>query len=270
MSDFIKPINLINLFVGIIGIAFGYYFYKLSQPSVSLHYFINKEQIANLDRDEYGITKDGKDLGIRSLYKTTVGIWNAGTVPLDRSLVRRPLIIELSKEGSIISASIEKISNNVANFGLVNSSKGVQVNWTYFDPHFAALVVLYHSSDEVPQVSLRYVGDENIASRVAARLADAPNFFIAVGLGIFVCLIAFPLFIWISILMDDWLKKKGIEEINVIGLRFPIPVLSSFLGGGLIFAMSLLMFDSKFGADLGRRVLGIDVPTVLQSGLQIK
>src|SRR6202035_5312634 len=209
-SDFFRPINVINLLIGILGLSLGYYFFKASQPTVQVAYVYNTELVAQLDDPRFTLSKEGELLPVRSLYRTTIAIWNAGSAPIEPGAVRRPLTVEFSPNVQVIDAKIEKISHNVSSAGLSNNSSKLEIDWKYFDPGFYFILQLYQSSDDSPQVSLRYIGDKEIVTQFPKRLVDtwyftAVSFFIA----IFIMALAFSVGAWLSTKAERYLESRG-------------------------------------------------------------
>jgi hypothetical protein len=88
--------GVVSVAIGIFGILFGLYTYRASQPVASVGYVALREPIARLQGSDFSLSVDGQALSSRSLYRSTVGIWNAGTVPLEKVNVRRPLTVEFT------------------------------------------------------------------------------------------------------------------------------------------------------------------------------
>lgn len=113
-----------------------------------------------LNRPDLTISKNGEVLNTRSLYRTLVGIWNSGTVALDPGQVRRNLTVEFPSADKILDAQMLLQSSSAINLSLDATDKNVIGKWDHFDPRYFIGIAIYHYQDQIPQVSLRYVGDE--------------------------------------------------------------------------------------------------------------
>lgn len=208
-SEFWKPINILNLSIGILGLVFGFYFYKASQPSVRAAYVLNTELIARLEDPTFTLSKDGVSLPVRSLYRTTVAIWNAGTAPIEKGSVRRPLTIEFSPSAKVIDANIVKVSHNVSAPTLTRDASKVELDWKYFDPNFYFVIQFYHSTAEPPQISLRYIGDQEVAAQVPRAITESGYMVILFFVGFVGFMLVLFSAMWAGTKMEDYVKGRG-------------------------------------------------------------
>jgi hypothetical protein len=180
--EFFRPFNFVTLVLAFVGFGLAYYFYKASQPVARLQYVIRTEQIANLDRADLAITKDGKPMAARTLYRTLVGVWNAGTVPIETSSIRRPLTIEFSP-GTILDALMVRQSSTIMGVNVKADNESVVANWDHFDPSYYLIISVYHFNNDIARPSLRYIGDQEISEFVKADLTndDVQTFIVAFG-----------------------------------------------------------------------------------------
>jgi hypothetical protein len=179
MSEFFKPVNLVSLALAVIGVVLAVYFYLSTLPVTNLQYVSKTELVASLDhpdprlnRPDLTIAKDGEVLDARSLYRTVIGIWNSGTVPLDPSQVRRNLTAEFPSADKILDAQTLLQSSSVINLVLAANDRSVVGKWDHLDPRYFIGIAVYHYQNQIPQVSLRYIGDEEIARKVATELNE--------------------------------------------------------------------------------------------------
>jgi hypothetical protein len=258
MLEFLKPFNVVTLILALVGLFLAYYFYKAAQPLVDLRYVLNTEMLAKLDRSDLRLTKDGNLLTTRSLYRTFIGIWNAGTVPIETGSIRRPLTIEFRPD-TILDASVVRQSNTVIGLDLKPGKTSVVGTWEHFDPRYYVIIGIYHYDKEIPQPSLRYIGDQEILSEVAADLSPA-NIAAAWVTAMFVVVLLALLFSQFGNLMID---KVLPDKRKVVGTGLAFAVI--IFGGAYVWYFFL---TARF-IPITRSIMGITVPTEIAQTLAV-
>lgn len=188
VREFFSPINILNLVIGISGLVLGYYFYLAAQPVTKLGYVLQTELVAKLTNDDLSITKAGRLLEARTLIKSRVGAWNAGSVSIEPNSIRRPFTIEFSPDVIVYDAVMSKNSHNVSDAKLQVIGNKIEVAWKYFDPGFFFVVEILHSGVSPAQVSIRYVGDREIAAEFPRNIRESHWWFGIIGI-ILICVI---------------------------------------------------------------------------------
>src|SRR6266481_3536057 len=113
-----------------------------------------------------------RHLETRSLFRTIIGVWNAGTVPIDPGQVRRWLTVEFPSSEGILDSKILVQSSSLINLKLDNKERTVIANWDHLDPNYYVGIAIYHYKNETPQASLRYIGDTEILQEVKTDLKE--------------------------------------------------------------------------------------------------
>ncbi|MCX6219902.1 MAG: hypothetical protein NTZ69_02800 [Bacteroidia bacterium] len=169
-NEFKKPINLISLFLAILGILVGIYFYHSSKQYRDICYQVDhiaskiydsKNTTSNLhliDKDSLPIIED--------VYYIRGKIWNSGNLSIPSSDVRVPLKIELKSCKRILDFKIEKqYEDSTQCFQLKEiGSNALEINWRYFDPNngFSYQII--------------YLGEENVDFSLKGKILNISNF----------------------------------------------------------------------------------------------
>jgi hypothetical protein len=133
------------------------------------------------------ITKNAQPIETPTLYRTLIGIWNAGTVPIEPSSIRQvrhALTIEF-RHGTILDASIVQQSNTIMGAKVTGDEKSLEINWDHFDPSYYLILSVYHYLDDISRPSLRYIGDQEILESVSVNVRH-DRLFLSLMVGIVV------------------------------------------------------------------------------------
>jgi hypothetical protein len=256
--------------LGVLGLLLGYYFFKAAQPTFRVGYVFDTELVAQLDEPSFSLQKDGVSLPVRSLFRTEIAVWNAGTAPIDPGSVRRPLTIEFSSKVQVIAAKIEKASHNVSLPVLTKDTSKITLDWRYFDPNFYFVVQLYQSTAEPPQISLRYIGDREIAGAIPRKLADSGYDEVVIfGLGAIIILVLGTIGNWVANKATHYVTTSGKvqilkEKVPRENFRFLIYMATCIIFGSLV----LYSVVGKINM-LGRAVFGFSVPSGISEFISI-
>jgi len=266
MSDFVKPFNLITLALAIVGLGLAVYFYVSTLPVIRVYYLSDTALVARLDdpnqqlsRPDLTIVKDGHVLNTRSLFRTIIGVWNAGTIPIDPDKVRRDLTIEFQPPDSILDAKIVFQSSSVIKLELNQTANAAIVKWAHLDPKYAIIIAIYHYKNGGPQASLRYIGDSEILDEVSNNLKTSyyPGL---VWFGIFIVVILTSVILaMIGSFVDKFLPEK-FQKVSLI--IFLITFVLGFVYLGVV-----AYTDRIYG--LTRSVLGITAPSQISDLIPI-
>jgi hypothetical protein len=175
-SDFTKPYNVVTTLLAIISIALAVYFYRSTVPVAEVRFVSNKDVVAELDRPEFSLALNGKVIQSRTLHRSIIGIWNAGTVAFEPNVVRRALTIEFGSDDVIVDAQIFRQSHELIGPILKFSEKNIVVTWDHFDPNFYIVVRAYHYKDNSPRLSLRSIGDKEISNEIDSDIFKSAKF----------------------------------------------------------------------------------------------
>lgn len=165
-----KPINVMFLLLGLVGITLSIYFYfqslktkeisfELIEPASLIYDSSNaSSSIKLLDKDSLSI----KD----NVYILTGIIWNSGDLPISEDDVRKGVSLNLSSAKKILDFKILKQNDaEVAKFSLnKKSGNALGLNWKYFDPKFGF------------SFQIIYTGNENPDFKISGKILDVPEF----------------------------------------------------------------------------------------------
>jgi hypothetical protein len=146
--DFIKPINMTFLVLGVAGLLFGWYEYKEAVPNPQLamntttqivwDYTSANPELTVLDKAGQKVDGD--------IYASQITVWNSGNVRLDNvdesTIIRKPLTFFLQGTGRILSASITKSLQSAGDWSVDSSPALATMHWRHFDLGAAVQVLL--------------------------------------------------------------------------------------------------------------------------------
>ena len=170
IADFLRPINIIFLLIGVIGVILGVISYWSSRQNAQISYYTNTIQI--VDQKEPGPFTVLDSLGRpvkENIYATNVTVWNSGDLPLEPDKVRRPLQISLTggEETHILDAKLAYTTReNSSSFTLTTIFRNIGRTWRklgcrdpveHFDPTEGFRLKLIYASKEQQSVLVKGV-----------------------------------------------------------------------------------------------------------------
>ncbi|MBL0273601.1 MAG: hypothetical protein IPQ06_11165, partial [Chitinophagaceae bacterium] len=170
ISDFKKPINIIPLIIGILGIVLSFFFYFDGKKVKNVSYSLPETPSLIFDskNSSSAIKLYEKDTVLisRNVYLLTGMIWNSGNLPIDKSDIRVPITLVLDKSNRILDFKIIKQKDSsIANFVLSKTNNNIlSLDWRYFDPHFGI------------SFQIIYEGDVTHSFQLKGKILDVSNF----------------------------------------------------------------------------------------------
>ena len=162
--------NILNLFIAIVGILIGVYFYYQSRQTKDISYQIDKSasKIYDIKNTSSLIRLIEKDTILikENVYYVRGKIWNSGNLPIQSNDIRKPLTITLNSCKRILDYKIEKqYEDNTQGFVLTKTNNNsLKISWKYFDPKngFSFQVI--------------YLGDENLNGKLKGKILGISQF----------------------------------------------------------------------------------------------
>ncbi len=153
LNDFKKPVNIISLLIGVLGIILSLLFYFNGKKIKSISYSIAETPslIFDSQNSTSAIKLYEKDTILikRNVYLLTGTIWNSGNLPIDKTDVRIPITLNLNKSDRILDFSVTKQKDaSIASFVLNKIGNNIlKLDWKYFDPNFGFSFQIIYEGD---------------------------------------------------------------------------------------------------------------------------
>jgi hypothetical protein len=155
LNDFKKPVNIISIFLGVIGIILSVIFYYNGKKEKTISFLQNGKTALIFDskNSSPSIKLFQKDsiLITKNVYVLTATIWNSGDISILKEDVRKLLSIDLNSDAEILDFKIIKQKElSVANFSLSKvKENSIGVSWDYFDPKYGfSFQIIYQNNSE--------------------------------------------------------------------------------------------------------------------------
>jgi hypothetical protein len=162
ITDFRKPVNLVALVIGIVGVVATIITFLWSSHKSAISYYATSIQI--VDQSEtlpISVIDSAGQRVMENVYATNVTVWNSGDLPIDAQNIRIPLTISLAGQARLIDAKLEHAtSENISEFHIDGDPKkgsDIQVSWRYFDPREGFGVRLIYAASTMAPVKFNGV-----------------------------------------------------------------------------------------------------------------
>jgi hypothetical protein len=142
-EDLKKPINILFLLLGIVGIVLTVLYYYNSKTKRDVSYYVvdPPSLIYDSKSSSSAIRVLARDSSVvnDNVYVLTGVIWNSGNLSITKGDLRQDLSLNLSGAKKILDFKIIRSTDPIiSQFALKrNSVTGLGISWKYFDPNYA-------------------------------------------------------------------------------------------------------------------------------------
>lgn len=160
-NDFKKPVNIISLFIGVLGIILSLLFYFNGKKVKSISYSLAEAPSLIFDskNSSSAIKLYEKDTVLikSNVYLLTGTIWNSGNLPVEKIDIRLPVTLNLYKSNRILDFKITKQKDpSIANFVLTKiSNSTLGLDWKFFDPNYGFSFQVIYEGDIIHNFQLK-------------------------------------------------------------------------------------------------------------------
>ena len=153
-----KLLNMLGFIVGLLGLVFGIYTYLSSQKKSEISYNIYSPPFKIYDSE---ITKEissfnlyfGDSVKIKqNIYLTTFSIWNSGDLSINKSDLRKKIVIEFDGIIKVLDLkTIKEVESSISNIKLLPiTNLKYSLDWDYFDPNNGLKIqIIYAGSGNI-------------------------------------------------------------------------------------------------------------------------
>jgi hypothetical protein len=176
--DFLKPVNIVFLVIGILGAGYGIYAHLDTRAINEVAYRVSTIRIFDVSAGTSNISVyDDQNQRIEEdIFVSEFIIWNSGNTNMSTDKIRDPVTFALSGKGRIIDyAVVDEVPNDIAGFSLhavpdKGPVKSLKFSWRHFDPDYGAKVRVIFSGTGTVKIK---IGGE--LSGINGGLRDVTN-----------------------------------------------------------------------------------------------
>lgn len=186
-NDFKRPVNIVAIGLGAIGLIFGIVSWYLSQRISQITFQIVQISVFNATQAWPGtessaggsltipspftvLDRNGKKI-TQNIYAAEITVWNSGDIELGEGKIRIPLTIVVQGDPKLLDRSISRVTNDEAQITLKEGSdrSATTILWKYFDPGMGFRLRIIYVSDRQRDITVQanILGIRNIIDRNA-------------------------------------------------------------------------------------------------------
>lgn len=238
-EDLKKPVNVLSLAVGVIGILLSVWFYYQAQQRREVAYLLSSSFSLIYDAEsaakQFTLLGPNGERVAENVYLANAVIWNSGDVPLEPEEIREPVKLVFTDVGTVLSARIVGTTHGpitrarlTTTTDTARRSAAVAVDWAHLDPNFGFKIQVIFSGSE--EAAAKVAGSiVNTVIRPAA-LADFPrrSWIVIIPLGLVLTII--------MVYLTDRLEERFGKRTALLSF---IGMLTTMIGAVLIMFLLL-------------------------------
>jgi hypothetical protein len=163
-----KILNIAGLIIGLIGLIIGLVSYLNTVKKKEISYNVFEPAYKIFDNEAIDkesnlmiLTKDSLNIE-QNIYLTTIAIWNSGDLTINKSDVRKRIVLKLKGVNKIIDFKLIKgVEAGISKFTYeVNKDSIYNIDWKFFDPKNGV------------KFQMLYLGEEKLSGKISGNILE--------------------------------------------------------------------------------------------------
>jgi hypothetical protein len=163
-----KILNILGFIIGLIGLIIGLVSYLNTVKKKEISYNVFEPAYKIFDNEAIDkesnlmiLTKDSLNIE-QNIYLTTIAIWNSGDLTINKSDVRKRIVLKLKGVNKIIDFKlIKEVEAGISKFTYeVNKDSIYNIDWKFFDPKNGV------------KFQMLYLGEEKLSGKISGNILE--------------------------------------------------------------------------------------------------